>query len=103
VVVAPQLESQPVRGILDVGRAAVQSLNAGCDMLLVEKDESWQAMRRGIEEALASGKFPRERLEQSEARIRVVKKGWAPPKGTFSKKAWERLPRRFGEFNAAAR
>ena len=42
VVVASQLESQPVRGGLDVGRAAVQSLNAGCDMLLVEKDESWR-------------------------------------------------------------
>jgi beta-N-acetylhexosaminidase len=102
VVIAPQLESQPVRGILDVGRAAVQSLNAGCDMLLVEKDESWQAMRRGIEEAFASDEFPRERLEQCEARIRAAKKGWAPPKGPFSKKAWERLARRYEEFNIAA-
>jgi beta-N-acetylhexosaminidase len=100
VVVAPQLESQPVQGILDMGRAAVQSLNAGCDMLLVEKDESWQAMRRGIEEALASGEFPRERLEQSLAPIRSAKKGCAPPKGSFSKKAWERLVRRFEEFSA---
>ena len=69
-------------------------------MLLVEKDESWQAMRRGIEEALASGNLPRERLEQSVARIRAAKKGWAPPKGPFSKKAWERLARRFEEFNS---
>ena len=58
VVIAPQLESRAVRGVLDMGRAAVQSLNAGCDMLLVEKEESWQAMRRGIEEALASGTAP---------------------------------------------
>jgi hypothetical protein len=72
-------------------------------MLLVEKDESWQAMRRGIEEALASGAIPRERLEQSLARIRAAKKGCAPPKGKFSSKAWDRLARRFEELSSAAR
>ena len=85
-----------------MGQAAVQSLSAGCDMLLVEKEESWRAMRRGIEEVLASGKLPRERLEQSVGRIRAVKRGWAPPKGPFSKKAWDRLVRRFEEFNSGA-
>jgi beta-N-acetylhexosaminidase len=102
VVVAPQLESQVVRGALDEGIAAAQSLSAGCDMLLVEKDESWQAMRRGIEEALASGTLPRERVEQSVARIRAAKKAGALPKDTFSRKAWERLARRFEEFNSGA-
>ena len=55
-------------------------------MLLVEKEESWQAMRRGIEDAVAFGILPRERLEQSLERIRAAKKGWSPPKGPFSKK-----------------
>jgi beta-N-acetylhexosaminidase len=100
VVVAPQLESELVRGGLDLGQAAVQSLSAGCDILLVDQDESWQAMRRAIEEALASGAIPRERLEQSVARIRAVKKGLTPPKGPFSKKAWDRLARRFEEFHS---
>jgi beta-N-acetylhexosaminidase len=100
VVVGPYLESQSVRGSLDLGSAAAQSLIAGCDMLLVEKDESWQAMRRGIEEALASGKLQTERLEQSLARIHAAKKRWTPPKGPFSKTAWERLARRFEEFNS---
>ncbi len=103
VVVAPQLETELVRGVLDLGRAAVQSLTAGCDMLLVEKHESWQAMWRAIEEALASGQLPRERLELSVARIRAAKKGWAPPKGPCSNKAWERLGQRFEEFNSGAR
>jgi len=101
VVLAPQLESQSVRGVLDLGRSAVQSLSAGCDMLLVEKDESWQSMRRGIEEALASGAIRQMRLEQTFTRIHAAKKGLAPPKGPFSKKAWERLTRRFEEFNSA--
>ena len=100
VVVAPQLESQPVRGALDMSRAAVQSLGAGCDMLVVEKEESWQAMRRRIEEDAATGKLSRERMEQSLARIRAAKKGWSPPKGAFPKKAWERLARRFEEFSS---
>jgi len=103
VVVAAQLESQSVRGVLDLGRAAVQSLSAGCDMLLVDQDESWQAMRRAIEEALASGALPRERLEQSVSRIHAAKKGLAPPKGPFSKKAWDRLTRRYEEFNSGYR
>jgi beta-N-acetylhexosaminidase len=99
VLVAPQLESELVRGGLNLDRAAVQSLSAGCDMLLVEQDESWQAMQRGIEVALGSGALPRERLEQSVSRIRAAKKGWAPPKGPFPKKAWDRSVRRFEEFN----
>lgn len=103
VVLAPQIESQAVRGVLDVGRAAAESLRAGCDMLVVEKDESWKAMRRGIEEALAAGKLPHERLEQSVGRNRVAKKGWAPPKDQFSKSAWERLVRRHEEFNSGFR
>jgi beta-N-acetylhexosaminidase len=98
VVVAPHLESQPIRGALDFGRAAIQSLSAGCDILLVEKDESWQAMRRRIDEDLASGELSRERLEQSVGRIRALKKGWSPPKGPFSSKAWGRLARSFEEF-----
>jgi beta-N-acetylhexosaminidase len=101
VVVAPQLELQPVRGVLDMSRAAVECLTSGCDMLLVEKEESWQVMRRGIDGALASGESMRERLEQSLARIRAVKKGWAPAKGQFPKTAWDRLARRFEEFNSA--
>ncbi|MFZ0961459.1 MAG: glycoside hydrolase family 3 N-terminal domain-containing protein [Terriglobia bacterium] len=102
VVVAPQLETQAVRGGLDMGDAAVQSLSAGCDMLLVEHDDSWQAVRDGIEEALASGVISRPRLEQSVARIHAAKKGCAPPKGPFPKKAWKRLARRWEEFNSGA-
>jgi beta-N-acetylhexosaminidase len=98
VVVAPQLESQPVRGELDVSRAAVQCLYSGCDMLIVEQDESWRIMRRGIDGALASVESMRERLEPSLARIRAAKRGWSPPKGPFPNKAWERLARRCEDF-----
>jgi beta-N-acetylhexosaminidase len=99
VVVAPQLESSVVRGALDEGQAAVQALIASCDMLLVEKDASWQAMCRGIEAGLASGMLPRERLEDSVWRIRTARLISAPKKNPFSKTAWERLVRRYEAFN----
>jgi beta-glucosidase-like glycosyl hydrolase len=103
VVIAPQLESSTVRGPLDMGRAAVQSLDAGCDMLLVAEEASWQAMRQGIEDALDSGVISRPQLEQSVARIRAAKKGCKPPKGPFPKKSWDRLVRRVEEFNSGCR
>ena len=100
VVVAPYLESPAVRGALDMGRAAAQSLIAGCDMLLVEEDASWQAMRQGIDDALASGKFPSERLQESVGRIGAIRARCATPQGRFSRSAWERLARRFDEFSS---
>ena len=102
VVVAPQLESPAVRGALDESHAAVESLNAGCDMLLVEKAESWEAMRQGIEEAIASGRLPRGRFEEAVGRVRGAKKGWEPPDKPFSRAAWERLLRRCEEFTSSA-
>jgi beta-N-acetylhexosaminidase len=100
LVIAPQIECERVRGTLDAGRAAVQSLSAGCDMLLVENVESWQSIRQGIEQALESGQLPRERLEQTQARIRAAKKGLVQPKGRLSNRDWDRLARRFLEFSS---
>jgi beta-N-acetylhexosaminidase len=96
VVVAPQLESQHVRGVLDLSGAAVQSVNAGCDLLVAEREESWLAMRRALE----SGKLQDQRLEQALGRIRAVKSGVADAGGRFSTVAWERLTRRFREFSS---
>ncbi len=103
VVIAPELESPTVRGVLDLGRAAAQAVNAGCDLLLVEKEESWQEMERGIEAALESGKLPRERWDQTLKRIHAVKMGMRPARGQFSKTDWQRLVRRFEEFSSAGR
>jgi len=96
VVVAPQLESQHVRGVLDLSSAMVQSVNAGCDLLVVEREETWLAIRQALE----SGKLPDQRLEQALGRIRAAKKGLAQPGGQPSRIAWERLMRRFEEFNS---
>lgn len=100
LALAYELESERVRGGLDMGDAAVHAVNAGCDMLIVEKEESWLTMRKTLEVASDAGILPRERLEQSLARIREVKKGGTPPKAPFPKKAWDKLVRRFEKFNS---
>jgi beta-N-acetylhexosaminidase len=96
VAVAPQLELPHVRGVLDLSDAALQCVGTGCDLLVVEREESWLAMRQALE----SGKLADSRLEQALARIRAAKKGLAPPGGQISKVAWDRLVRRFEEFNS---
>jgi hypothetical protein len=67
-------------------------------MLLVERAESWQPMRQGIEQALESGQLPRERWAQTLARISAVKQGLTPPPDRLSRTEWDRLARRFDEF-----
>jgi len=91
-----------VRGGVSLGLAAAESILAGCDMLLVEKPESWTAMQRGIEDAIASGALPPERLEQSSARLQAVRSGLTRSQGPFSQSAWDRLAKRFAEFSSAA-
>jgi beta-N-acetylhexosaminidase len=99
VVVAPQLESRYVRGVADLSNAAIQSVGAGCDLLVVEREEPWLAMGQALE----SGRLPDVRLKQVFARVHAAKKGLAQPGGRPSKVAWERLARRFEEFNSCCK
>jgi len=103
VVVAPRLESEEVRGVLDLRCAAAQSVSAGCDLLIVDKEDSWLTMRQGLEQTLEAGKLPHERLDQALARIGAARKGLAHPSGRVSSTAWDRLARRFEEFGSSCR
>jgi beta-N-acetylhexosaminidase len=102
VVIAPRLECESVRGALEISLAAAQSIEAGCDMLLLHRRESWRAMRRGIACAIESGHLGSERLEQAAMHIGAVKKRLAWLQETFSKTDWDRLARRFEEFGSGA-
>jgi beta-N-acetylhexosaminidase len=97
VVIGPQLELPHVRGALDLAQAEVRCVSAGCDLLVVERDELWLAVRRALE----SGELPDARLEQALARIRVAKQGLAQPGGQPSMVTWDRLARHFEEFSAS--
>jgi beta-N-acetylhexosaminidase len=99
LALASELELEEVRGTLSLGEAAIQSLNAGCDLLELSQEASCDAVRRALKAGLESEKLPGQRIEQALERVRAARKGLAPPPGTVSKRALDQLGRRFESFN----
>jgi beta-N-acetylhexosaminidase len=98
LALAYELESEEMRGTLSLGEASIQSLNAGCDLLVLDREASCHAVRRALQAGLESGKLSRQRLEQALERVRAARKALAPPAGTVSRRALDQLGRRFEAF-----
>jgi beta-N-acetylhexosaminidase len=99
VAIAYGLETEAVRGTLDLGEAAVQALRAGCDALLLEKAEAMEVAHQALSAARDSGRLSRPRIEQALERIQRVKQGLKPPGARLSRGSLERLVREFAEFS----
>ena len=100
VAIACGLETEAVRGTLDLGEAAVHGLRAGCDMLLLEKAEAAEVAHEALSTARESGKLPSPRIEQALKRIQLAKKGLKPPSGRLSRRSLDRVVREFTEFSS---
>lgn len=98
LALASGLESDAVRGRLELGEAAIQSLNAGCDMLILDEGRPFEEVRRALQAGLASGKLIRRQVEHSLGRIRAAKKRLTGPPGKIKKRALEQVVRRFENF-----
>jgi len=98
LAVAYELEAEGVGGTLPVGEAAIQSLNAGCDLLVLDQEASCEIVCRALEEGLESAKLSRPRVEQALARVCTVKRGLATRPGNMSRRALEKLARRIESF-----
>jgi len=96
VLFSDDLEMQAMAGHRRVGRAAVEALQAGCDMLLVCQSvaAAHEAMA-AVEEALARGRLDEATISASLARIHGLRRRLAPPpaRATFGWPAHERLAR----------
>jgi beta-N-acetylhexosaminidase len=99
LILAHGLESDAVRGGLGLAAAVAQCVNAGCDLLVAESEGSFEAMQLALVQGVESGRIPEERLEQVQQRIRATKKGLAAPSGHMPKDPWDRLARRFENFD----
>lgn len=99
LALAYELESEEMRGTLNLGEAAIQALNAGCDLLVLDQETSRDAVRRALKAGLESGKLRPQRVEQALERLRAARKGLTPPAGTVSRRALDRLARRFESFD----
>jgi beta-N-acetylhexosaminidase len=100
LAIACGLETEAVRGTLDLGEAAVQALRAGCDMVLLEKAEAAERVAGALSAARESGKLPRPRVEQTLKRIQLAKKGLKPPRGRLSRRSLDQLVREFTDFSS---
>ncbi len=98
VAVAGDLETEARRQGLDLSEAAVQSVNAGCDLLLLRSEESIEGIFVGLKNGVESGKLSTRRLEQALKRIRMAKRDLAQPSGKVSKNVFDRLTRKFENF-----
>lgn len=98
LALACDLESEAVRGRLELGETTIQSLNAGCDMLILDEGRSLEEVRHALEAGLASGKLSRRQVEQSLERIRAVKKRLTRPPGRITKRNLDKAVRRFENF-----
>ncbi|HEY7531529.1 MAG TPA: glycoside hydrolase family 3 N-terminal domain-containing protein, partial [Nitrospiraceae bacterium] len=80
VVFTDDLEMHAIIDHYGVEDAAVRAILAGCDVVLICKDREREiAAFRAVEQAVASGVIPTERLDQSVERISRVKKRFLYP------------------------
>ena len=96
VLFSDDLEMQAMAGHWRVGRAAVEALQAGCDMLLVcQSVAAAREAMAAVEEALARGRLDEATITASLARIHGLRRRLAPPpaRATFGWPAHERLAR----------
>jgi beta-N-acetylhexosaminidase len=95
LAVAYDFESAP-----DVGEAVAQSLDAGCDLFVVDEGESVERAEQGVKAGLESRKLLPDRVEQALHRIRVAKRRLRQPVSRrVAPSAWERLVRRYESFS----
>ncbi len=99
LAVAYDLEDPNVRGTLDLREAAIQAINAGCDMIIVDQGNAFDTVSQTLQAGLEAGKLTPQRLEESLRRIHSAKKGLTPPRGRVSKPALDELARRFEGFS----
>ncbi len=103
VAVAEDLDEEARRSSVELGEAAVRSVNAGCDLLLVGGEKSLEQAFAGLKRGVESGKISSERLEQALERIRFAKKGLARPSGRVTASACLELTRQFEDFSRGCR
>ncbi|HEV2178645.1 MAG TPA: glycoside hydrolase family 3 N-terminal domain-containing protein [Terriglobia bacterium] len=81
------------------GETAVQSLVAGCDLLIVEgRADRVESVIREISSAIESGALAAERIGHARRRLQSAKQGLARPSAKVSSEALIKLAKQFGQF-----
>ncbi len=100
VAVADDLDTPEISHSVELGEAAVRSVNAGCDLLLTGfREKSAEECLAGLRKGIESGKILPHRVEQALARLRRAKNGISSPDGKISAAAFSKVARKFEEFS----
>jgi beta-N-acetylhexosaminidase len=100
VAVADLRELEGVLGKVDAAAAVVKSLQAGCDLMIVgSRKESPEGALEGLKHKMESGRISAQRVAQALERIRVAKRGLAPPPGKIPKHAFMQLSKQSEQFS----
>jgi beta-N-acetylhexosaminidase len=87
---------------IEAGEALVQSLAAGCDLILANSEEpALEGMKDSLARALESGRLRPERVERALGRIKNAKQGLLPARRQPSERGLARLQHAFREFSGA--
>lgn len=80
IVISDDLEMKAVIGNYEIGNAAVMSVEAGLDILLISETEEYQILViETLVKAVKDGRIPEERLDLSYNRIRSLKERFLCP------------------------
>jgi beta-N-acetylhexosaminidase len=78
VIISDDLTMRAIAGRMDPGTAAASAIGAGCDILLICRDESLQAAAEaGLIRAAERSAALRHRISESAARVRALKRSHA--------------------------
>lgn len=100
IAVASLPDLEVSNGKLDLGEAAVRSLEAGCDLLIVSgNNDSLDRVTKAISDALATARFSTPRLEASLSRIARAKKKLYSPDDAGVRRAVKAFAREYREWS----
>jgi len=99
IAVANLLELDDHQGKADSADAAVKSLNAGCDLMIVRGNESCEVTLRALKAGIDSRRISHQRVEQALERIRRAKKALVPSVAKVRETALNELVQRFADFS----
>jgi beta-N-acetylhexosaminidase len=100
LALAYDLESSGVHGALGFDQAVIQSVESGCDMIVVDQGTHFASALQVLETGTQSGRFPAPRVAQALRRIRSTAKRIPPMPPRIATRAVENLQDRFENFSS---
>lgn len=98
LALALDLESSDVHGALGFDQAVIQSVESGCDMIIVDQGAHFTSALQALETETQAGRLPAARVAQALRRIRSTARRIPPMPQRIAMRGVENLQNRFEKF-----